>query len=289
MTWKRAIPLLWMLMSCADVPENATSYDDETGEDAASPVLAIQNGVPVTGAGPQQQWQGIVMTMRRVGTNQSSVCTATFITERHLLTAAHCYEKAGAQQVFVRAPGWNNNAWQTFDGAIVHQASGKPDYKTDIAVVDLGKAPEWATPARRFRIFAGRPTATDLHIYGYGGVRESTAEINGTLRTAPNGATVRVTDAGNGYLVSTAAGAAVCSGDSGGPAIKQGTQPVVWGINRSFSSSIFRSLLGQPVCPSRGASMQFTNVSLNVPFVERSLGKACTRLQVDGQDALQCW
>ncbi|MET0340446.1 MAG: trypsin-like serine protease [Polyangiales bacterium] len=277
-------------MSCAEVPENATSHDDETSEeDGENPVLAIQNGVPVSGAGPQQQWQGIVMTMRRVGTNQSSVCTATFITERHLLTAAHCYEKSGPQQVFVRAPGWGNGGWQAFDRANVTAASGPPDYRTDIAVVDLGAAPEWATPARRFRIFAGKPTPTDLHIYGYGGVRESTAEINGTLRTAPGGATVRISDAGNGYLVSTAAGAAVCSGDSGGPAIRQGSQPVVWGINRSFSSSIFRSLLGQPVCPTRGASMQFTNVSTQLPFVERALGKACARVQVDGQPAAQCW
>lgn len=295
MTWRRGISLL-ALMGCTDVvdaaPEDGLEAsapgDDESDE--TFPTLAIQNGVSVRGAGPQQQWEGIVMTMRRVGTNQASVCSATFITAQHLITAAHCYEKQGKQSVSVRAPSWNGNAWQIFDNASVYQASGGPDYKTDIAVVDLGKAPEWATPARRFRIFAGRPTATELHIYGYGGRAETTAGIDGTLRAPPGNATVRVTDAGNGYLVSPANAARVCSGDSGGPAIKEGTLPVLWGINRSFSSNIFRALVNRnPVCPSAGATMQFTNISANMPFIEKSLGKPCTRTTVDGQPAAQCW
>ena len=293
MTWRRAIALL-MLVGCADVAESAPDDGVEEaaeGErDEAFPILAIQNGVSVRGAGPQQQWEGIVMTMRRVGTNQASVCSATFITAQHLLTAAHCYDKAGVQSVSVRAPSWNGNAWQLFDKATVYQASGKPSYPTDIAVVDLGKAPDWVTPARRFRIFSGRPTATDLHIYGYGGRAETTAGIDGTLRTAPGNATVRITDGGKGYLTSVANAARVCTGDSGGPAIREGSLPVVWGINRSFSTNAFQALLNpNPVCPSTGASMQFTNISANMAFVEKSLGKPCSRIEVDGQPAAQCW
>lgn len=284
---------LCVLSACVDVADDG--LPDDQGEGAVegvngdNPVLAIESGVPVKGAGPSQQWEGVVMTMRPVSATQASTCTASFITAQHLMTAAHCYDKDGAQSISVRAPTWNGNKWVAFPKAVVKRASAGPTYNTDIAIVDLGAPQEWATPERRFRLFAGKPTPADLHIYGYGGRNERTPDINGTLRAAPGNATVRIIPGTNGYLTSLAATARVCVGDSGGPAIREGTQAVIWGINRSFTSGL-RGLIGpQPVCPTIGATMQFTDVSANLGFVEKSLGTACTRMDVDGQQTAQCW
>jgi hypothetical protein len=291
MTWKRAISLL-MLVGCADVAEIASDdiADQSSVSADANPILAIQNGVPVQGAGPQQQWEGIVMSLRLINETQGYVCTATFITERHILTAAHCYDNPGKQSIKLRAPGWTTD-WETFDDATVYQASGGSAPKIDIAVVDLGRAPDWATPERRFRIFAGTPVPADLHVYGYGARSDDKNEKSDhLLRAAPNNATVRVALTSDGYLTGPAGEARICEGDSGGPAIKEGTMPVLWGINRSASMSILSILLNpNRMCPRKGANMQFTNISANMPFIEKSLGRTCTRVDVDGQQAAQCW
>jgi len=291
-SWTRAF-LFLLLGACADVgdAESAAEIASDEGAvdgelDPSLPVLAVENGVPVRGAGPNQQWEGIVMTMQSVGRGMGS-CSASFISGQHLVTAAHCYGRDGAQRVQVRAPTWNGGGWQTFERAVVQRAS--TNNSIDIAVVNLGSPVAWATPQRRFVLNAGAAPAADLYVYGYGAASETGGNPGGQLRAAPGRATVRITDAG-GYLVSTARVARVCSGDSGGPALKEGTSPVLWGINQSFTVSRQRSFTDrQPICPESNAQMRFTDVGANLAFVERALGFRCKRLQVDGQQVAQCW
>jgi len=292
-TWTRAL-LFLLVGSCAEVTDAGSEADEVTEGatnqdelDPSVPVLAIENGVSVRGAGRNQQWEGIVMTMQSVGSGMG-YCSASFITGRHLITAAHCYGRDGSQRVSVRAPTWNGGTgWQVFERAVVKRAS--TNNSIDIAVVDLGTAPAWATPQRRFLLNAGPATPTELHVYGYGALNEQGQGSGGQLRAAPGGATVSVTN-GGGYLFSTARVARVCSGDSGGPALREGTAAVLWGINQSFAVSRLRALVDrQPICPESGARMQFTNVSANLGFIEQALGTRCKRVQVDGQQAAQCW
>lgn len=278
-TSPRTFLISMLLTGCIAAPDEAASE--------AAPVLAIESGVSVKGAGPEQQWEGIVMTMWRVNEREAEVCTATFITDRHLLTAAHCYPKSGVQKISVRAPTWDDNAWQAFD-ANVHRASS--DLSADIAVVDLGAPQAWATPERRFKLFAGRVVPTDLHLYGYGGRTDDSPDIDGTLRAAPGNATVRARDAGRGYLSATAGVARACGGDSGGPALREGSEAVIWGVFSAFSNSISRILRDDDiVCPDAGSDLRYTSVTANLPFIERALGKPCTRLTIDGLPAAQCW
>jgi hypothetical protein len=278
-----AILLSTLGFACADI--DATSAP--AGRDESAPVLAIESGVSVRGAGPEQQWEGVVMTMWRVNEKEAEVCTASFISDRHLVTAAHCYPKDGAQKISVRAPTWNDNAWQPFD-AVVYRASS--DVSVDIAVVDLGTSVAWATPERRFRLHAGKLDPADLHLYGYGGRKEDAPDIDGTLRASPGRATVRVRDAGRGVLSATAGAARMCGGDSGGPALYEGSQPVVWGVFSAFSNTLTRVLRDPDrVCPDPGSNLRFASVSANLPFIERSLAKPCTRGEVDGQPVAQCW
>lgn len=259
--------------------------DDAGVEDDAAPVLAIESGVEVKGAGPRQQWEGIVMTRSRIDDATDGLCTATFITGQHLLTAAHCYEASGRQRVSVRAPTWNDNAWQTFD-ALVLRASDA-DLVDDIAVVDLRTQPAWATPARRFKLNAAPVTLMDLHLYGYGSRSNAEPELDGALRAAPGRATVRVRNAGGGYLTAIADVARGCTGDSGGPALREGTEAVVWGIASSFGLTP-KSPDGA-VCASRGASLTFVNVAEYLTLIEQILGRPCTRVVANSQPAAQCW
>ena len=78
----RTLLLLTLLVGCAD--EGFASMDEAEREaadsegDSDNPVLAIENGTTVRGAGPNQEWEGIVMTQSA----SRGYCSASFITER---------------------------------------------------------------------------------------------------------------------------------------------------------------------------------------------------------------
>ena len=70
--------------------------------------------------------------------------------------------------------------------------------------------------------------------------------------------------AGN-TTVRTPGDARVCTGDSGGPAIKEGSTPAAWGIDRSFSSNTVSTLVNpNPAYASASATIQFTSTSANM-------------------------
>ena len=73
-------------------------------------------------------------------------------------------------------------------------------------------------------------------------------------------------------------------------ALREGTEPVLWGVFSAFSNSLSR-ILRDPdrVCPDSGSDMRFASVSASLGFIERSIGKPCTRVEVDGQPTAQCW
>jgi len=282
---KRTALLLLSLSACAVEGRDLEDEIDATGSaiEPSNPVLPIENGTTVRGAGLNQEWEGIVMT-RNGG---RGYCSASFISDQHLVSAAHCYARDGVQAVSLRAPTLSGAAWQVFEAAVVKRAS--TNNSVDIAIVDLGSPQAWATPARRFLLNASAPSAAELHVYGYGANNETGAGV-GTLRAAPERAIISVSDNGRGYLSGTTRDSRFCKGDSGGPALKEGSAAVLWGINQSFVPTAARRAADrQPVCADVGSLMRFTSISANLAFIERTLGKSCKRVQVDGQQAAQCW
>lgn len=240
------------------------------------PVLEVNGGVPVRGAGCAEQWEGIVMTMGGRG-----LCTAAFISDRHLISASHCYASDGAVSLRVSAPTWDNGANHTFQAQVKRSGSNQ---SLDVAIIDLGRSVDWATPARRFVVHAGKASSAELHVYGFGSGGSSGAA--GTLRAAPDRATIRVTDNGRGNLSGTAGAAQLCTGDSGGPAFVEKTAPVLYGINQAIVPPRFGA--GR-TCAGPDWTILFTNVSAYMSFIEQALGKTCERKQVDGMDVAQCW
>ena len=239
------------------------------------PVLNVNGGVPIDGAGCAQQWEGIVMTIGGKG-----LCSAAFISDRHLISAAHCYSGDGPVSVKVSAPTWDKGASHTFQAQVKRSGS---NLSLDLSIIDLGKPVEWATPDRRFVLHAGMAASVDLHLYGFGDGGSSGNA--GTLRGVPKNATLHVTDDGKGNLSGKAGAAQLCQGDSGGPAFVEKTAPVLYGINQA----IVPSGLATGTCAAADWTIMFTNVSKYVPFVEQVLGTKCERKHVDDLDVAQCW
>jgi hypothetical protein len=238
----------------------------------------VDDGVPVNGAGCHQQWEGIVMTKGGRG-----LCTAAFISDRHLISASHCYASDGAVSLDVSAPTWENGASHTFQAQVKRSGS---NMSLDISIIDLGKSVDWATPERRFVLHAGKvPASVDMHLYGFGDSSGSGGA--GTLRGIPKRATIKVTDDGKGNLSGKAGEARLCSGDSGGPAFVENTAAVLYAINQAIVPAGFGGGFGS--CASENWTIMFTNVSQYMPFVEKALGKMCERKQVDSLDVAQCW
>lgn len=257
-------------------------YPPSDGQPAAAgldgfPVREVNGGVPVTGAGCTQQWEGIVMTQGGRG-----LCTAAFISDRHLISASHCYASDGAVSLKVSAPTWDNGASHTFQAQVKRSGT---NMALDVSIIDLGKPAEWATPERRFVLHAGKASAVDLNLYGFGSSSASGGGA-GTLRGTPNRATIRVTDDGRGTLSGKAGPAQLCTGDSGGPAFVEKTTAVLYGINQAIVPS---GRGGGRTCASADWGIVFTNVSAYLPFVEKTLGKPCERRRIDDLDVAQCW
>lgn len=209
------------------------------------------------------------------------LCTATFITDRHLISASHCYASDGPVSLQVSAPTWDNGMRHSFQAQV--KRSGE-EMELDVSVIDLGKSVEWATPERRFLLHAGMAVPTDLHLYGFG--QSSTTGGAGTLRGTPKRATVHVTDSGMGTLTGMSADAQLCEGDSGGPALTEKTAAVIYGVNQGADPP---GNIGFGTCAEADWTLVFTNVSKYVPFIEQALGTSCMRKKVDDLDVAQCW
>jgi hypothetical protein len=237
----------------------------------------VKNGTAVRGAGCKQQWEGIVMTVGGRG-----LCTASFITDHHLISASHCYASDGPVSLQVSAPTWDNGAKHSFQAQV--KRSGV-EMELDIAIIDLGKPVEWATPERRFVLHAGMATASaDLHLYGFG--QNSSTGGAGTLRGVPTRSTIHVTDTGSGTLTGKSADAQLCEGDSGGPALMEKTAAVIYGINQGADPP---GNVGFGTCAAADWTLVFTNVSQYIAFIEQAIGKSCMRKQVDDLAVAQCW
>jgi hypothetical protein len=222
-------------------------------------------------------WEGIVMTVGGRG-----LCSASFITDRHLISASHCYANDGPVSLQVSAPTWDNGMSHTFQANVKRSGS---DMELDISIIDLGKSIEWATPERRFVLHTGMPAASvDLHLYGFGDSGSSGGA--GKLRAVPNRSTIHVNDTGGKNLMGKAGDARLCEGDSGGPALMEKTAAVIYGINQAIDPT---SGFGTGPCAGADWNIVFTNVSQYTSFVEQAVGKMCERKQVDGLDVAQCW
>jgi hypothetical protein len=249
----------------ATLPPNETPPADFAFP--AEPIDKIHLGVAVTGAGADQQWEGIVGV--RIGS--IGPCTGFFITGSHIITAAHCVAANGRQTVNYFAPTLGSKTVS----AVVTKNPGyhSGDRSDDNAIIALDNPESWAT-GRRFRFYIGGTTVgTRLNIYGYGADVYAGTGV-GTLRAPQNRSTIRISDHQDGYFraeMGSVGTARPCQGDSGGPAIKEGILPIVWGVASMFLTAY------DDACPHTGEEVIWskTTMSYNHGFWEDIIGFTC--------------
>jgi hypothetical protein len=224
-------------------------------------------------------------------TSANVPCTAFFITDRHLYTAAHCFGKPGEeprtgnQSITYRARDLPTGSRQQTGIVHIPDTYSSGHRSDDVAIVALAFAEPWATAQNRFRLYVG-PTVvgTNLQIYGYGAnVYAGTG--GGSLRVGKDRTPIRLAAHQDGYFRANANTARTCLGDSGGPAIKEGAALIVWGSAAGFKSSY------NDACPHSDEEMFWakTGYNINSGFVEGALGFSCRRGTSEGQAYLQCW
>lgn len=170
--------------------------------------IQLINGAPATAG----QYPEVVQILG------DGKCTATLVGPQILLTAAHCGE-VGEEVAF-------SYKGKSYTAKIAHSAL-YADYEHDVAVAYLPAAIPGATPMS----VGGSASYDDtLLLMGYGCTKKGGGPSDGVLRYG----TTSIIDVDAVFFTSHSSDqqAALCFGDSGGPAfVKAGNQLVLVGIN----------------------------------------------------------
>ena len=262
----------------------AACVSDDPAEDASlgDSAAHIVGGSTVTGAGPDQRWGGIVKL-----TTTAGGCTATFISARHLLTSAHCFDRAGEQDVRFSAPGLSART-RDADVHILDCWWDGGSRSCDLAVVELDHDESWATHSKRKLYLYGGSTIVgyQLHPYGYG-YENYEGGGGGVLRGGSNRAVLTIDDHEDGYFEAIVGAVRPCEGDSGGPATFEAEgapafRPIIWGVYHASEDG------GRATCAEKNEIMWWTKITTNLAWIDDVLDGACR--DVPGiPDAQQCW
>jgi len=211
---------IFALVLAANFCHPAYSHDmHRDTHDSLAEILAHYDVVPTLINGtPAQPGQYPATVRSRQG---SSACTATVIGERTLLHAAHCMSNGGSATFSVNGVSYTSRC--------THHANYRGNSTADWALCLIDKK---VTGIKYERIAkTGFATGTRVRLTGYGCVRPGGGGGNdGTLRIGD--ATVIRIPSGNNHDTVTNNGAALCFGDSGGPAfIYRNGGREVFGVN----------------------------------------------------------
>ncbi len=201
-------PSLVVLLLCACAPTGAG--EAETRRDA------VLMGIADTAT------DAVFMLDLRYSNGRAAICSATLVSSKVLLTAAHCIDpsREGAASLTVSAtnkPDGSN--LRTTDLIAVTQMASHPQYAgagtTDLAMLLLASAPVGVTAKALLRTPPLAFSEQSLRLVGYG--RTSAAATDSATRRS---AVVAISEATSNELkFGTAGMTGICSGDSGGPGL----------------------------------------------------------------------
>ncbi|MFT5582460.1 MAG: MYXO-CTERM domain-containing protein [Cognaticolwellia sp.] len=224
--------------------------------------LALANTPPpIVNGSTTSSFPAVGSMVAIAGSSGGSFCSGTLVTQKWVITAAHCVEAAdeywdaGWDVYFVFASDvYNESSWQ--DYAEVKRAIAHPSYNTstlehDLGLLELKTSITSITPMPVNRSSPASSWSTkDVTYVGFG-ITSDDRNDGGVKRTVDvpydgYASTIIYTYSGNSGTIQN-----ICSGDSGGAALMTlgGTQKLV-GAN-SFG---YNKNGGQPDCDRQGAA-----------------------------------
>lgn len=188
-----------------------------------------------------------------------AVCTGTFLTSRKLITAAHCFADTGGKSAQVITGVTNVKTSKI----TIHPQYRPTDNisQVDVAVVELPQAQNATT----LPIFASENTARGQRftIIGFGNDENGDSAANVPPNEALNAASMIIEETRKGAFLAAydRTNSSICSGDSGGPALRKNRDGITGILGVAQAVLIDPKEVrkdGTPIC-KKGTVAVFTN------------------------------